>query len=207
MKEVIVVFGGAFNPPTNAHFALAEQIHTTYKEVEKILFVPVADGYPKKDLLHSQHRVEMLKKVCAHNPYFDVSTIEVDATQVLDSIETLAALQSIYPHRELWFTMGTDNLKLMPTWPCYKKFIEHFKCVVLERHKDDFETILSSHPLLRNYKNRFIKLTENIRSDCSSTLLRHYIRQGKSIRYMVPDEVYFYIREKGLYTIVETSSL
>ncbi|MEG0712726.1 MAG: hypothetical protein RR448_10875, partial [Niameybacter sp.] len=53
--------------------------------------------------------------------------------------------------------------------------------------------------------DRFIKVKESIHSDASATLLRNKLREGKSIRYMLPDEVYFYIKEKGLYTIIETA--
>ncbi|MEG0501862.1 MAG: adenylyltransferase/cytidyltransferase family protein, partial [Cellulosilyticaceae bacterium] len=78
MNRVIVVFGGAFNPPTNSHFSLSEQICSEYEEIEKVIFVPVSDKYPKEDLLPAEHRVEMLRKVCEKNNKFSVSTIEVD---------------------------------------------------------------------------------------------------------------------------------
>lgn len=78
MNRVIVVFGGAFNPPTNSHFSLSEQICSEYEEIEKVIFVPVSDKYPKEDLLPAEHRVEMLRKVCEKNNKFSVSTIEGD---------------------------------------------------------------------------------------------------------------------------------
>lgn len=204
MKPVIVAFGGSFNPPTNSHFSLAEQIHCSFKEVDSVIFVPVSDLYPKKDLLSAKYRVEMLRLVCEKNPYFKVSTIETESLTVLNSIETLCCLQEQYKDHEIWLTLGTDNLKLMTSWPGYKEILEKFKCLVLERDEDCFNKIVLGDEVLKHYKDRLIKVKESIHSDGSATLLRNMIREGKSIRYMLPDEVYFYIKEKGLYTVIST---
>ena len=44
-KKKIVIFGGSFNPPLNSHFSLAEQIINEYKDIEKVVFVPVNSKY------------------------------------------------------------------------------------------------------------------------------------------------------------------
>lgn len=205
IKKVIVIFGGSFNPPTNSHFSLAEQIYCSFNEVEEVIFMPVSDAYPKKDLLEARYRVEMLQLVCKRNPHFKVSTVEVDASVLLNSIETLGVMQNTYEDYEIWLTIGTDNLKVMTSWIGYKEILENFKCLVLEREDDILEHIIDQDALLKPYKKRFIKMKESIHSDESATLLRKKLREGKSIRYMLPDEVYFYIVEKGLYTVVPTS--
>lgn len=204
MKQVVVLFGGSFNPPTYSHLSLAEQVCSVYKQVEKVLFMPVGDRYPKKDLLPAVHRVEMLRRVCEKNPYFEVSTIEVDAPCPLDSIETLRRVQNVYQEHDIWLTIGSDNLKLMATWPCYKEILQQFKCVVLERGHDRLSHIISNNSVLRPYQDRLISTHELIHSDCNATMIRQLLREGRSIRYLVPDEIYYYIKEKGLYTIVDT---
>ena len=49
-KKVLAVFGGSFNPPLNSHFSLAEQIVQEYSNIEKVIFVPVSQKYPKEGL-------------------------------------------------------------------------------------------------------------------------------------------------------------
>lgn len=201
MDQVIVVFGGAFNPPTNSHFSLAEQLCSEYSEIEKVIFVPVSDRYPKDDLLEARHRVEMLRRVCELNPYFEVSTVEVEAEELLCTIQTLKLIQEQYPKHEIWFTMGTDNLESVHSWFGYKELMAEFKSLVLERGEDMMERIIDANPELKRYKERFIKAKETVRSNCNSTLIRSKLRRGKSIRYLVPDEVYEYIRIRDLYRI------
>lgn len=203
MKSVIIVFGGAFNPPTNSHFSLAEQVVSEYEEVEQVLFLPVSDHYPKQDLLGAEHRVEMLRRVCQKNPYFEVSTLEVDSSKLLNTLESLQTIQKEYPEHDIWFTMGTDNLRLFTSWPKYEEILEQFKLLVLERGEDTLQKILEIDDELVKYKGQFIKAKDTVRSTCNSTLLRSKLRRGKSIRYLVPDEVYEYAKIKGLYTIVQ----
>lgn len=205
IEKVLVIFGGSFNPPTNSHFSLAEQIYCSFDEVEKVIFMPVSDTYPKKDLLEAKYRVKMLELVCKLNPHFEVSTLEVDSPVLLSSIDTLRRMQKAYEDHEIWLVLGTDNLKVMTSWTCYKEILEGFRCLVLEREDDILEHIIEQDTLLKPYKDRFIKMKESIHSDESATLLRQKLREGKSIRYMLPDEAYFYIIEKGLYTVVPTS--
>ncbi len=102
-KRQIVMYGGAFNPPLNSHFSLAEQIVNENKQVEKIIFVPVNSLYEKVELICNEHRYQMLKAVCDKNEKFEVSTIEMDSPRPLYTIETLQELQKQYPEYEIAF--------------------------------------------------------------------------------------------------------
>ena len=42
-RKSVVIYGGAFNPPHNFHFVIAEQVLSQYEEVEKVIFTPVCD--------------------------------------------------------------------------------------------------------------------------------------------------------------------
>lgn len=97
------MFGGAFNPPLNSHFSLAEQIVNENKQVEKVIFVPVNSLYEKVELICNEHRYQMLKAVCDKNEKFEVSTTEIDSPRPLYTIETLQELQKQYPEYEIAF--------------------------------------------------------------------------------------------------------
>lgn len=198
-KKILAILGGSFNPPLNSHFSLAQQIVNEYENIEKVIFVPVNSKYEKEGLLENEHRYNMLKLVCDKNKDFIVSDIELKQEKQLHTIETLELLQNEYPNNIICFTMGTDNLKEISKWGSSEKLVTDFKILVLERDEDSMDEIIKNDEFLLKYKESFIKLKENIRSNISSTFVREKIKRGKSIRYLTPDEVYYYIKENNLY--------
>ena len=197
--KVIVVFGGSFNPPLNSHFSLAEQIISEYKNVEKVIFVPVSEKYEKEGLLNNKYRYEMLKCVCDKNEKFEVSDIELRKERQPFTIETLDRIQEKYQDKTIWFTTGSDNLKELNTWEKSDELVKKFKVLVLERDDDCLEEIINNNKFLKENENSFVKVKNNIRSSLSSSFVREKIREGKSIRYFTPDEVYSYINTNNLF--------
>lgn len=197
--KVIVVFGGSFNPPLNSHFSLAEQIISEYKNVEKVIFVPVSEKYEKEGLLNNKYRYEMLKCVCDKNEKFEVSDIELRKERQPFTIETLERIQEKYQDKTIWFTTGSDNLKELNTWEKSDELVKKFKVLVLERDDDCLEEIINNNKFLKENENSFIKVKNNIRSSLSSSFVREKIREGKSIRYFTPAEVYSYIKTNNLF--------
>ena len=200
-KKVLAIFGGSFNPPLNSHFSLAEQMLTEYENIEKVIFVPVSTKYNKKGLISNEHRYNMLKLVCEKNEKFEVSNIELIQEKQLDTLKTLELMKNEYPNYELCFTMGTDNLKEISTWTLAEELVTKFKILVIERDEDNIEEIIKNDEFLKKHKESFLKVKENIRSNISSTFVREKIKNGKSIRYFTPDDVYFYIKEHNLYNL------
>ncbi len=198
-KKIIAIFGGSFNPPLNSHFSLAEQMVNEYKEIEKVVFVPVSSNYAKKGLAENEHRYNMLKMVCDKNDDFEVSDIELLQDRQLHTLETLELLRKEYPNNTLYFTIGTDNLKELSTWWTAEELVSKYKILVIERDEDIMNDIIEKDEFLKRNQASFIKVKENIRSNISSTFVRDKIKQGKSIRYLTPDEVYYYIKENNLY--------
>lgn len=198
-RKQIVIFGGCFNPPLNSHFSLAQQIINEYENIEKIVFVPVNSKYQKADLIDNEHRYKMLELVCKKNDKLDVSKTEIDSDRPLYTIETLRIFQAKYSEYEIAFIIGSDNLKELNTWQKADELTKDFKIYVLERDKDNIEEIIKSNEFLNKNKQAFIKAKDNITSNLSSTFVRNKLKNGKSIKYLTPDEVVEYIEEKKLY--------
>ncbi len=198
-KKQIVIFGGSFNPPLNSHFSLAEQIVNEYRQVEKIIFVPVNTSYQKIDLISNEHRYQMLKLVCDKNEKLEVSRMEIDSSRQLYTIETLRKFKALYPEYEIAFIMGSDNLKELHSWKEAQELVKSFKIYVLERDRDNIEEIIQADDFLKENETSFIKAKNNITTNLSATFVREKLKENKSIRYLTPDEVLFYIRKNKLY--------
>ena len=198
-KKKIIIFGGAFNPPLNSHFSFAEQMLNEFKDAEKVIFVPVNSLYQKNGLIENEHRYQMLKLVCDKNNRFEVSKIELEQSRQLFTIETLRILQKQYLNYEIYFTMGSDNLKELETWKKSTELVEEFKFLIIERDKDCAKDIVKNSKFLKQYKEKFIKVNTQIHSNLSSTFVRNEVKNGRSIRYLTPDEVVDYINKNKLY--------
>ncbi|MBQ6992797.1 MAG: nicotinate (nicotinamide) nucleotide adenylyltransferase [Clostridia bacterium] len=198
MQEGIAVFGGSFNPPLNSHFLLAEQVLNEMSFIKKIIFVPVSTKYNKKGLASNEDRLNMVKAVCEENEGFEVSDIELkDAVQPF-TVETLNYLDQKY-HQTLYFMIGTDNLKQLRTWNKADELVTKYKFIILERDEDKMDEIIGDDEFLSKYRQAFIKFNNPIRTNLSSSYVRAQIKEGKSIKYLTPDSVIEYIKERELY--------
>lgn len=198
-RKSVVIYGGSFNPPHNFHFVIAEQVLSQYEEVEKVIFTPVCDKYPKCGLIENEHRYKMLKIIADRNSKFMVSDIDMHGNNSLPTIETLEKMQKQFPDKEIWSLMGSDNLKQIHTWDRAEELVSKYKFLIMERDQDIMENIIKENPLLRCNQENFKKLNPDIRSNLSSRYVRAQIKNNKSIRYLVPDEVHEYIEKNKLY--------
>lgn len=198
-KKAIVVFGGSFNPPLNSHFSIAQEVLNQYEEVEKVVFIPVDKKYPKDGLVENEHRYNMLKVVADKNSSFIISDIDFYGEKSLPTIDTLEEIQKQYPDYNIWFLLGSDNLKDLYRWDKSEEIVSKYKILVMERDEDDVEEIIKGNRLYRCYQENFKMLSQEIKSNYSSTYARAQLKKGKSIRYLLPDEVFEYILANNLY--------
>lgn len=185
-NKIIAVFGGSFNPPTIAHIKLAKQILNNIKSVEKVMFVPVSTKYNKDGLAPDKERFNMLKTICQNEKKLDVSSIELNSDRQLYTIETLQIIKEQNPDKDVYFVLGTDNLKELKTWHTADKLLEKFKVIVLERDNDCVEQIIQNDKLLLQYKDSFIKLKSIKKIDLSASYIRELVKNNKSIEGIVP---------------------
>ena len=199
MKNKIVVYGGSFNPPLNSHFSIAEHVINEIENVEKVIFLPVNKKYEKDGLEENYHRYNMLKLVVDKNEKFEVSDLDLSGEESMKTIDTLEYMKKQYPDNEIYFLLGSDNLKLLHEWNRVNDLLSNYKILVMPREKDNVDRIIEGSQLLSKYRENIIEIDEEIKSNYSSSYVRRQIRKKHDIRYLMPDEVYFYIKENKLY--------
>lgn len=198
-RKVIALFCGSFNPPLFSHLSLAEQLLNSDKNIEKIVFVPVSNKYNKDGLISDEHRFNMLNLVCEKNARFEVSDIEFNSSRQPYTFETLQVMQKFYPEYEIRLIIGTDNLKELDSWYEIEHLLNKFKVFVLARDEDNIEDIINSHNLLSKYSSSFVKSNISIRTNLSSSFVRNEVKNHRSVKYLLPDEVIEYIKNNNLY--------
>lgn len=213
----IGIFGGTFNPIHFAHLRIAEEIREAFA-LSNVVFVPAATPphKPLADELPFADRMEMVARAVADNPFFTVSDLESRRDGKSYSIDTILAFREQYPGAELFFIMGGDSFAEFSTWRRYGEIFANCNIVAITRPGTDI-SLLEGLPValahefwydsagkrLVHCSGHAVYYLEGTRLDISSTTIRSLIKQGRSIRYLLPAQVEHYISEQRLYARTE----
>ncbi len=199
-RKAIAVFGGSFNPPIYSHISLANQVINKLDNIEKLIFVPVSTKYQKLDLASDEHRYNMLQLICEDDNKLEVSDIELKQNKQLYTIQTLDLLKKEYGKEfDLYFIMGTDNLKQLDTWHEPQRLLKEYKIIVLERENDNLEEIIKNNKLLRDNKDSLIKVKSLEKINLSSSFIRKKLENREDVKKYIPINVLEYIKNNKLY--------
>ena len=188
-KSGIAVFGGSFNPPTIAHISLAKQVLAKMDNLEKVILVPVSTRYNKNGLASDEIRFNMLEQICAKEPGLEVSRLELDSDKQLYTIETLRKIKQQNPNKQIYFVLGTDNLKELETWHKVYELLSSFNFIVLKRDEDSVSDIIDKSTILKKYESSFFELNGIDTVDLSSSYVRKRIQDGETIVGLVPSKI------------------
>ena len=212
------VFAGTFNPIHIAHLIIAESVRVELN-AEKILFIPsFSPPHRENDLASPEHRLNMVKLATENNPYFEVSDIELKLQGTSYSFNTIQELYRQNPEIEgqINFIIGADAFNHIETWYRYEELAKLINFIVLARpnHPLDCHSELDSESIQRTESTCYTKQTLNQvqgdslfqykfveapQIDISSSFIRQRIKENKSIKYLVPNNVEDYIIKNKLY--------
>lgn len=187
----IGILGGTFNPIHMGHLILAEEAFHKLK-LDKVIFVPTFIP-PHKAIddvrVKPEDRLTMIKLAIEDNDRFEVSTFEISAKKKSYSIDTLKEFRRLYGEdAQLYFITGSDLLKDLFSWKDVNDIFKISKFAVANRPGYPVTDIPSG-----------IETVVITPIEVSSEDIRKRLNSGRSIRYLVPEEVRRYIEEKKLY--------
>jgi nicotinate-nucleotide adenylyltransferase len=186
----IGLYFGSFNPVHVAHLIIANHI-LNETDVDKIWFI-VSPKNPFKlysALLNEYHRLHLVRLATEDDNRIKASDIEFGLPKPSYTSNTLAYLAEKHPEHEFSIIMGSDSFQNLSKWKNYEVIIKNYRIYVYRR--PGFEITESLGADLQVLDAPLLQL--------SATQLREYIREGKSIRYMVPDKVLEEIEKGGYY--------
>jgi len=195
------VLGGTFDPIHYGHLVAAEETRHAFG-LDSILFIPCGQPYhkPKAPVAGAGDRYEMARLATASNPFFDVSPVEIDRPGPSYTVDTVASLKGARPECVLRVILGTDAVEELASWAEPERLLQQCRIVVVSRPGTPWEDVDRALP--RGYA-AYVDRLEIPGLHISSTELRARAAQGRPLRYLVPDAVEAYIRERGLYGITD----
>jgi nicotinate-nucleotide adenylyltransferase len=198
------VFGGTFDPIHTGHLALAEEARTAL-QLDRVIFVPVGHPWRKtgREITAASGRMAMVSSAIAANPFFEVSSIEVDRGGPTYTVETLQVFHERFgASTHLWFIVGSDALLDLQNWREPEQIVALARLAVADRSDGrlsqsggELNTLEVAIPGVRER----IDLIAMPRLDISSSELRRRLREGISCRYLMPEEVEQYAISRRLY--------
>ena len=196
------IFGGSFDPVHNGHLFVAEAVRETCG-LDRVLFVPTREGKHYRDGAMSasvEDRAQMIRLAIAANTAFamDESDLAPDASGY--TADLLPRLRARYPDAVLTFVVGGDSL-VRSHWQRLDEVIDAVEAVVVAPRGDvspgDVDDALAS--VTADRRTKVFMLDDLPLVDESASSIRARLRAHKSVRYLVPEPVYRYIAEHGLY--------
>lgn len=190
------IFGGMFDPIHIGHCILAEHcieqagLHACY-------LVPAYQSPLRSDRGHAApyRRFRMAQIVARTNPRLRALDLEIARSTISYTIETIEKLQARRPDDAYHLIIGADQFLQFQRWHRWEEILQRVTILVAPR-----ENIALDHAQheLERYGGRIVRV-EMPTIAISSSMIRRYCADGRSIRYLVPDAVRRYIRRHKLY--------
>jgi nicotinate-nucleotide adenylyltransferase len=200
------VFGGTFDPVHLGHLILAEQCREAGR-LDEVWFVPAGKPPHKQDheITRFEQRVEMIELAIAGQPAFRVDAVERELSGITYTAAVLEELHRRHPGDELFLLIGSDSLNDLPLWYQPQRVVASAALLVMLRTRhpaQSAEQLRQALHLPAETPLHIEYVPQPPVIDIASHDLRQRVREGRSIRYLVPRAVECYIQEKGLYRAV-----
>ncbi|MCK9363647.1 MAG: nicotinate-nucleotide adenylyltransferase [Syntrophales bacterium] len=221
MKETGTVrkwglFGGTFDPVHFGHLRCAVEMLEIF-ELNRIIFVPASRPPHKLDaaITPFYHREQMIRLAIEGNPVFSFSDVEKTRDGLSYSVETVEYILDKYrlDNIELYFIVGQDAFHAITTWKDWERLLLLCHFAVMTRPGyvnkglgeilgEDFSSRFVREDAVDGFRGptgHLICFREVTFLDIASSSVRRRAKEGRDIRYLVPEEIRHYIERNSLY--------
>ena len=184
----IGLFFGSFNPIHHWHLIIGQYMLDQAK-LDEVWYVvspqnPLKKG---KGIIPAKDRLAMAKLAIKGNPKFKTCDVEFDMPIPSYTAYTLKRLKEEHPKDEFVLILGTDNLQHFEKWKDHEEILMNHE--ILAYFRDGF-------PGGEFAKNQKVRVMKGPMLNISATFVRGLTRMGRSIKYLVPDDVAEYMKNK-----------
>lgn len=187
----IGLFFGSFNPIHIGHLIIAEHIATN-TDLDEVWFVvsPQNPFKKKASLLNEYDRLHLVNLAIKDNKKLRATDIEFNLPKPSYTIDTLTYLKEKHKKHQFSLIMGSDNLENLHKWKNADILFKEYPFYVYKRPE---------HTDFKNAEKAEVTFLNAPQLKISSTFIRKSIQEGKSVKYILSDEVLKEIEETGWY--------
>lgn len=194
------IFGGTFDPIHNGHLYIA------HKAIEKlnldyIIFIPSGNPPHKtqKKKTEASIRYGLVNAAIEGEKKFLISDFEINNKELSYTYKTLEYFNNLEPNTEWYFISGADCLIELGSWKNVDKILSLCKLTVFNRPGYSKESILMQKERVEKRYNKEIVFLDINPLNISSTGIKEMIKEGKSVKHLLPERVYNIILKLKLY--------
>ncbi len=186
----IGLYFGSFNPVHVGHLIIANHI-LNETELEKVWFI-ISPQNPFKQsatLLNEYQRLHLVRLATEDDDRIKASDIEFNLPRPSYTVNTLAYLSEKYPEHTFSVIMGGDSFQNLDKWKNAEVIIKNYPIYVYNR----------PGVVTENHLGAKLVMLDAPQLELSATSIRKLIREGKSVRYLLPEKVLEEIEKGGYY--------
>lgn len=204
MSKLIGILGGTFDPIHYGHLRPALEVMQQVG-LEQVRFIPnLQPPHRPQPWLDAATRRELVKLAIADEPGFVLDDRELLRDGPSYMVDTLADLRCDFPESTLCLLLGSDAFAGFTQWHEWQAILGLCHIIVMTRPGAELASLNSqpasitaciSHDAraLRNSLHGLILLQSVTPLDISASRIREGLRQGLSVRYLLPDSIYHYL--------------
>nr|MBS0037755.1 nicotinate-nucleotide adenylyltransferase [Saprospiraceae bacterium] len=192
MDKKTGLFFGSFNPIHTGHLIIANFMATKTDLDEVWLVISPHNPLKKKSSLAPERdRQHLVEIAIEDNNNLRSSDIEFYLPQPSYTIDTLIHLKEKFSDRKFCLIMGADNLKTIHKWKNFEILLRDYEIYLYDRPGFNIDQNLLKEAKISYFQSPSINI--------SSTYIRNCLKEGNSVRYLVPEPVYDYLTQHNFY--------
>ena len=175
----IGLYFGSFNPVHIGHLIIANFVATT-TEIDQVWLIvsPQNPLKPSNSLLNEYHRLHLVNLAIGENSKLRASDVEFKLPRPSYTIDTLTYLSERYPQHTFSVIIGSDSYQNLRKWKNFEVLVRNYPILVYNRPGFEITEPLAS-----------VKVLKSPMLDISATLIRQFIKERRSVQYLLPDKV------------------
>lgn len=210
--KAIGILGGTFDPIHMGHLRMAIELYEAL-DLAKVHIMPCFQPMHRKQPVASpEHRLAMVKCAVQGEPALYADDREIQRKGSTYTIDTLLEMREAMPDIPLCLLVGIDAFLGFLSWHRWKEILNHAHIIVAHRpHYQLPATGLIADLMQERLQHELAFIHENQAGgilfrpitalEISATDIRKQIAMRRNPRYLLPDGVYDYIKQHGIYSI------
>jgi len=183
------IFGGSFNPLHLGHMYIADEVRAALG-YDSIIFIPsnISAHKPSYDIVSPGDRLEMLIYASQGINWMEVDDREIKRGGVSYSIDTVKELYNErIPEEKPGLIIGDDLVSGLEKWKDRETLMDMVNLIIVRRAKGSISVPFP------------FKVVNTLSLEISSSDIRRRIAENRPFQYLIPEKIFHYIDEKGLY--------